>query len=236
MLRYRSQNRTKGKTLFKRIAIAAGSATVALGALAGGIAAAGPASASPLPVETFTGVSHNVTSNVVQLDAQGPAWDHGFINLGTSGPKSTLFLSRGNIDVRHTTGQPSVKYDPAACTLTEVDAGRYAITGGTGAYRHADGFGTFLITSRARFATVGGLCPSEATLEAPSATPLGGETVFRAGGPLWGVTSYRDDHGNGRDNGRSDDNHGLGHDHGKGNDHGHGHGHGPVFPVHGPRY
>ena len=201
--------------MFKRIAIAAGSATVALGALAGGVAAAGPASASPLPVETFTGVSHSLTSNVVQLDAQGPAWDHGFIKL-VNGPKATLVLSRGNIDVRHTTGQPSVKYDPATCTLTEVDAGRYAVTGGTGAYRHAGGYGTFLVTTKARFATVGGLCPPKATLEAPSATPLGGETVFRAGGPLWGVTSYRD---NGRGNG-------------------YGRGHGPVrliHPVHLPR-
>jgi hypothetical protein len=152
----------------------------ALGASAA-VAACSSSPSSTTGSEVLSGTSTEVASNTIPLTAHGVSADHGSITLAGNGSHGVIKLAKGNVDVEHSSGNagsPSV--DKANCTATDVTAGTYEVTGGTGAYKGATGSGHFTVTFTESAMTHGKCDPS--ALSSPSFQPASGRATFQATG------------------------------------------------------
>ena len=87
----------------------------------------------------------------VQTSADGPT------NIVAAGPvtgvgvdktigdtRDRLVFDDGALVVDHKAAKTDAHFDPATCVTHVVESGTYTVVGGTGAYRHARGNGTYM--------------------------------------------------------------------------------------------
>jgi hypothetical protein len=129
---------------WKKLAMAVAVPGIAVGTLAG--VAAGPAMAGtthphPAPwIETFHGDGNGPSGNV-NIWASGAFNDHGHLNVNSSGPFTTVHLSRGSLYVKHNQGWTQTHVNPNSCWVTSTNHSQYQIVGGSGHYQHISGHG-----------------------------------------------------------------------------------------------
>jgi hypothetical protein len=148
---------------------------VACAGLAAASAAACSSSASG--PETFAGTSTSLNSDTVRIHATGVLTDHGRIDLAGTSDKGTFVLKQGNVDVVHSKGTDTEHIDAATCAAELTTIGTYNVTGGTGSYKGARGYGSFKIVFSGTLPRVNGTCASP-----DAAQPTSGRLVFHADG------------------------------------------------------
>lgn len=76
------------------------------------------------------------------VNAFGPVHGFGGTDRQVSETLDVFVFDHGSVNVRHSpSGEPRV--DPRSCTATLTQFGAWKFDGGTGEFRHADGFGHF---------------------------------------------------------------------------------------------
>ena len=160
------------------------------GMVMGAFAAAGaaPAMAStahhqapPPGYETFHGYGTGEYFGhfgVVPLYAHGVINDHGFIDLLGPNPGDIIHLSHGDLYVTHTDFGHEYLY-PASCTIVLSANSDYTISGGTGRYSDAYGYGH----SYVKFTAVTGR-DHDGQCDTNRILPSSARTYFDASGPL----------------------------------------------------
>jgi hypothetical protein len=155
---------------------------VAIGTFAGLGMAPAMAGTAHHPVfreETIRGFAHN-DSGIVPIVAYGAFYDHGWVNLNGPDPgTSGLNFKHGVLRVYHKPVSQSMKVNPKSCYFTFKEKADYWITGGTGRYRHAKGWGVAHVSFSGVLPKKNGKCNE-------NANPLPGSalTTFQAQGPV----------------------------------------------------
>jgi hypothetical protein len=152
------------------ITLATGSSTVS--------ASTAPATSG---TETLAGSTTNVNASSLPLTLRGPVATHGTLVLNNSNStRGVIKTQAGNLDVTHTNPpntQPKVNM--SACTATQVMAGTYKVTGGTGKFSGATGHGDFTTVFKGTFTKTNGQCKLTS-----NSNPTSGTLTFHASGPL----------------------------------------------------
>ena len=108
-----------------------------------GMVAPGVAGASNAPTEYFTGIQTSL-SGAQTVTAVGPLSATG-TDVETSKTTDQYDFPDGSLMIRHHAIATTKKTDGPACSFVFLQTGTYVITGGTGAYTHALGSGTFRV-------------------------------------------------------------------------------------------
>jgi hypothetical protein len=173
--------RIKGRA-WRRLATAIAVPGIAVGTLAGaGIAPAmaGTAHHTVYKQETIFGATRSA-SGIVPIQAYGAFFDRGFVNLNGPDPgRSSLVFRHGIVRVYHRPAGQSMRLNPKSCYAVFKERANYWITGGTGRYWHAKGWGVAHVTFSGVLPRRHGKCDT-------NANPLPGTsyTTFLAQGPV----------------------------------------------------
>jgi hypothetical protein len=129
---------------------------------------------------TIAGTTTNVNASSLPVTTSGVVSTTGSVPLNTSSDHIVLKFKDGDLDVTHSAGtMPPPVVNTAKCSASQVNAGTYKVTGGTGSFDGATGHGDFKISFSGVFAKTNGVCKIT-----QSSTPISGSMTFDASGPL----------------------------------------------------
>lgn len=174
--------RIRGR-LGRKLAMAITVPAVAIGTFAGlgmAPAMAGTAHHAVFRQETIAGFAHN-DSGIVPVVAYGAFSDRGWINLNGPNTGTTgLQLRHGVLRVYHKPAGQSMSVNPKSCYFVFKQKADYWITGGTGRYRHAAGWGVAHVSFSGVLPKKHGKCDMSNNAQPLRGTAL---TTFLAQGP-----------------------------------------------------
>lgn len=117
--------------------------TAAVAIAAVGTIGAGAAVASPTPTEYFT-IAQTSPAGPQTLVAAGPLSATGTV-VAISNHKDHFLFPNGAVTTRHTKVTSRSTYDSRTCTYEFSESGTYVVGGGTGAYAHTTGSGSYTL-------------------------------------------------------------------------------------------
>jgi hypothetical protein len=130
--------------MFKRIAIAAGTAAVAaaVGGSALAVASTGSAQHRAAGTEHFQLMSTSTTSPNSALLAYGAAFTAAGTDHAGKGNTDTVQFANGTFKLVHKMTGGTQHINPATCQFTVTATATYKLSGGTGAYKGISGSGS----------------------------------------------------------------------------------------------
>jgi hypothetical protein len=154
-------------------------------AVAAAIASAGGAAATAATnTETFSAISTNPGSGVVNVIATGDFTAGGEAMTPGKGKETFPFANgKFTLVVAKGKGSKHQSLNLATCLYTKTGSGFYTLTDGTGAYKGISGSGKVSTTLRAVYPLVKGKCPSS-DQPGSSGTPEAIQFIETATGPV----------------------------------------------------
>jgi len=170
MLKHRSRLIGGAGALVTMAAIAVSGVMTASAAPTGARAAVSGTEHFQMMTTTGTGTTGSVIASGVFT---APAVDHEHQATNTS----TFTFANGTINIKHSNGTGTQRFDPKTCLMTINLHGTYKLLGGTGTYAGISGSGTYKLSILAIGASSGGKCVQ-------NKPPVAFHQVINASGPV----------------------------------------------------
>ena len=156
---------------------------ITLGFGAAALAVAAGCSSSPSTTsgtEVLSGSTANVNATSLPLTLSGPVAAHGTLELSnSSSTEGIIRTAAGDLHVTHNNPSSPPSVNTSSCTATQVNNGKYRVTGGTGKFSGAAGHGSFTIAFNGAFPKANGQCNIT-----QNSNPVSGTETFHASGPI----------------------------------------------------